>query len=372
MPHRALVPLTLAVLTALVFARCGAGISNVLPDRQFLIVLHTSAQEMVAWEIHRDGHLNRTGELPLAQVSPRLGGHPSGPWVYSVFTDASFQAAEVDYGSGALKSLGTCAAPSGFAAASDLKIRSAGDLAVLGGQTGGGFVAFGIEDINPKTGGCGSRSAATSDGATVGPIRSVAPKPSGDVFFASDTNSTVFKVAYLTSGLYGFTSLSPQSATATLLVHLAMDPLGLWAVLANEGNTSADIFTLSPGFSHVSMGQDLGDLSSRAEFNPSGTFIAIIAEGTPNTVRILPFDEGTGSMGSSIQTVSGFGGSVDAIAYSRDGKYAYVTDTGNHRIRGFSVGSTGEWTELSSSPFDTLPYTLPEDLTVITVPATNP
>jgi len=210
------------------------------------------------------------------------------------------------------------------------------------GSCGDGFLS--TYSINPDTGVLTNavRDMDLGDGER----RFVAVDPSGKFLYVTDgindDLATVFAFAINTAtgeltsvgDAYGFCGAS------CIPSWLAVDPLGKFVYVANEGGSG--VWTLTTGaLTRAGSTSSAGHASSVA-VDPSGKF-AYVTNGDSNNVSMYTINTTTGAL-TSIGTITA-GTTPASVAVDPSGKWVYVTNAGSNNVSMYGIdAATGSLT----------------------------
>ena len=253
-------------------------------------------------------------------------------------------------------------------------ITSAGKFAYVANNGDGTISSY---TIDPSTGKLTAIGSPVADGT--GPA-AVSLAPNGKFAFSASNNGKMIYAFTIdqTSGQLTPVAGSPFStgfATGSTFPDIAVDAQSAHLYLASAGdnqvagfaiNSTTGALTALPR-SPYAAGAGAGAIPA---FSPDGKFLYVMDQGATGTAPNSVFGYSIGSDGSlTAISATGFPAGADPtwIAFTPDGKYAYVSNsgqgTGQDTISAYSVNdTTGALTPLTTPSFATDEH--PQDLTI--------
>jgi len=242
---------------------------------------------------------------------------------------------------------------------------------------------------------------------TAGPaVQALAMHPTGKFLYTANSGQNNVSIYTISGG--ALTEVTPRPTVGTAPTLLALDPAGAFLYVANAGSFDVSVFavdqthgTLSPVAQLSGATAPIGLSALNMAVAPSGNVLYVTGEGTQGYIEAFPLNNGvlgtplagspytTGSFpyglaispngtflytgnktnpgsiseftiasdGTLTQLANSPIGEVYAspvsLAIDRSGKYLYVANQGNGNLVGYSIGSDGSLTLVSTSPFVT-------------------
>lgn len=185
-------------------------------------------------------------------------------------------------------------------------------------------------------GGGGGGSSSSSSGSSSGSTSSSTSSSSSGSSSGSSSSSSSGSSSSSSSGSSSGTSQSVYPR---------------YAFVANDQDGTLSVYTVNATtgqLRHRTYVAGLGNNPRDVALDPTGKFLFVNVSGTPNGIRVFPFDAITGELGTSLFTSTGNG--CWSFKFDAQGRYMYCTSGVD--LRAYSIdATTGALTPLAGSPY---------------------
>jgi 6-phosphogluconolactonase len=190
---------------------------------------------------------------------------------------------------------------------------------------------------------------------TAGPsVQSLVIHPSSKFLYAANAGEGDVS-EFLISASGALTEQIPRTPVGAAPTVLAMDPAGTYLYVANSGDKSVSVFSIDPAKGALSTVAQtsgptvpLGITPINMQVAPSGGFLYVTGAGQPGYIEVFTLSQG---VLSPLTPTSFFftGTNPYGLAISPNGSYLYTANNIDNSISEFTV-STGSLSQLANSP----------------------
>lgn len=193
--------------------------------------------------------------------------------------------------------------------------------------------------------------------ATAGPgVQSLAVHPTRKFLYAANAGEN--DISLFTIQPYGqLVEMPPRTVTGTSPTLLTIDAAGKYLYVGNSGSQNIWVFSIDSStgvLSQVGSPFQVGIAPLNMKLSPSGNFLYVTGAspqaGTPGYIEILSTGGGTGIL-SLAGPITRPGASPYGLAISPNGTYLYTANFGDNTISEFTIDSgSGLLTPIAGSP----------------------